>query len=126
MVSLAEQPAKIKERIFKWMVEQQEVSDAIKEAPSITPVLGSPIFSKELIPETDTFIKGLSAILSQQGEDCKICVTVYASQSLCPSEISMHNYGSAKLELLALKWTITHSMIIYYTPTSKYTCTITH
>ena len=31
----------------------------------------------------------------------------YASRSLCPSERSMHNYSSAKLELLALKWAVT-------------------
>ena len=36
-----------------------------------------------------------------------ICVIAYASQSLCPSERSMCNYSSAKLELLVLKWAVT-------------------
>ena len=31
----------------------------------------------------------------------------FASRSLWPSEQSMHNYSSAKLELLALKWAVT-------------------
>ena len=30
----------------------------------------------------------------------------YANQPLCPSERSMCNYSSAKLELLALKWVV--------------------
>ena len=36
-----------------------------------------------------------------------------ASQSLCPSERSMHNYSSAKLELLALKWAVTEKFQDY-------------
>ena len=37
----------------------------------------------------------------------------YASQSLCPSEISMHNYSSAKLELLVLKWAVMEKFCVY-------------
>ena len=37
----------------------------------------------------------------------------YASRSLCPSERSMHNYSSAKLELLALKWAVTEKFRDY-------------
>ena len=45
-------------------------------------------------------------MLSQQDESGKLHVIAYASQSLCPSERSMCNYSSAKLELLALKWAV--------------------
>ena len=40
-------------------------------------------------------------------------VIAYASQSLRPSERSMHNYSSAKLELLALKWAVTEKFRDY-------------
>ena len=51
--------------------------------------------------------------MSQQDETGKLCVIAYASQSLCPSERSMHNYRSAKLELLALKWAVMEKFCDY-------------
>ena len=42
-----------------------------------------------------------------------IHVIAYASQSLHPSERSMHNYSSAKLELLVLKWAVTEKFWDY-------------
>ena len=95
------------------MIEHQEAFDALKEALCTTPVLGYPNFSREFILETDASLKGLGTILSQQQEDRSIGVIVYASQSLCPSERSMCNYSSAKLELLALKWVITEKFRDY-------------
>ena len=89
------------------MIEHQESFDALKEALCTAPVLGYPDFSREFILETDASLKGLGAILSQQQKDGSICVIAYASQSLYPSKRSMHNYSSAKLELLALKWAVT-------------------
>ena len=79
----------------------------MKEALSTAPVLGYPDFSRKFILEIDASLNGLGAVLSQQGKDGQICVIAYASCSLCPSERSMHNYSSAKLKLLALKWTVT-------------------
>ena len=58
-------------------------------------------------------MKGLGAILSQQQKDGSVHVIAYANQSLRPSERSMHNYSSAKLELLALKWAITEKFQDY-------------
>ena len=43
----------------------------------------------------------------------KVCVVAYASQTLRPSEQSMRNYSSAKLELLALKWAVTEKFRDY-------------
>ena len=91
-------------RIFEWMTKHQEAFDALKEALSTAPVLGYPDFSREFILEIDASLNGLGTILSQQGKDAQIHVIAYASHSLHPSERSMCNYSSAKLELLALKW----------------------
>ena len=90
-------------RIFEWMTKHQEAFDALKEALSTAPVLGYPNFSREFILEIDASLNGLGAVLSQQGKDGQIHVIAYASCSLHPSERSMHNYSSAKLELLVLK-----------------------
>ena len=100
-------------RIFEWMAKHQEAFDALKEALSIAPVLGYPDFSREFILEIDASLNGLGAILSQQGKDGQICVIAYASCSLHPSERSMCNYSSAKLELLALKWAVTETFRDY-------------
>ena len=65
------------------------------------------------IHTVDASLNGLGAVLSQQGKDGQIRVIAYASCSLHPSERSMHNYSSAKLELLALKWVVTEKFRDY-------------
>ena len=45
-------------------------------------------------------------MLSQKGNDGEIRVIAYASRSLRPSERSMRDYSSAKIELMALKWSV--------------------
>ena len=88
------------------MMKHQDVFHALKEALSIAPVLGYPDFSREFILETDAFLNGLGGVLAQQDKDGEICVIVYASHSLPPSERSICNYSSVKLELLVLKWAV--------------------
>ena len=88
------------------MMKHQEAFDALKEALRTAPVLGYPNFSREFILEIDASLNGLGTVLSQQGKDRQIHVIAYASHSLCPSERSMCNYSSAKLELLVLKWAL--------------------
>ena len=100
-------------RIFEWTTKHQEAFDALKEALSTAPVLGYPDFSREFILEIDASLNGLGDVLSQQGKDGQICVIAYASCSLHPSERSMHNYSSAKLYLLALKWAVTEKFRDY-------------
>ena len=100
-------------KTFEWTIDHQEVFDALKEALCTAPVLSYPDFTREFILETDASLKGLGTILSQQQKDGSIRVIAYASQSLCPSERSMHNYSSAKLELLALKWAVTEKFWDY-------------
>ena len=70
------------------------------------PVLGYPDFNREFMLEIDASLQGLGAVLSQQDDSGKLCELAYASRSLCPSERSMYNYNSAKLELLVLKWVV--------------------
>ena len=100
-------------KMFEWMIEHQEAFDALKEALCTAPVLGYPNFTREFILETDASLKGLGTILSQQQKDGSIHVIAYASRSLCPSERSMCNYSSAKLELLVLKWAVTEKFWDY-------------
>ena len=105
--------AQMESRIFEWMMKHQDAFNALKEALSTAPVLGYPDFSREFILQIDASLKGLGTILSQQGKDGQIRVIAYASCSLRPSGRSMHNYSSAKLELLALKWVVTEKFRDY-------------
>ena len=81
-------------------------STSLKKALIEAPVLAYPDYTKPFILETDASLKGLGAVLSQKGNDNEVHVIAYASQSLRPSEKSMHDYSSAKIELMALKWSI--------------------
>ena len=107
------EPAITEIKTFEWTIEHQEAFDALKEALCTAPVLGYPNFTREFILETDASLKGLGTVLSQQQKDGSIRVIAYASRSLCPSERSMRNYSSAKLELLVLKWAITEKFQDY-------------
>ena len=80
--------------------------DALKHALTTDPVLAYPDYTKPFILETDASLKGLGAVLSQKGKDGEVRVIAYASRSLRPSERSMRNYSSAKIELMALKWSV--------------------
>ena len=82
---------------FQWTPACQEGFDQLKKA--LTEAL---IF----ILETDALLKGLGTVLSQKGEDNEVCVITYASRSLHPSEKSMRDYSSAKIKLMALKWSV--------------------
>ena len=88
------------------MPEHQKAFDVLKESLVTAPVLSCPDFNREFLLETDASLQGLRAILSKQDGSGKLHVITYTSQSLCPSERSMCNYSSTKLELLGFKWAV--------------------
>ena len=98
---------------FVWASEHQKAFDALKLALTTAPVLGYPDFKREFILETDASLRGLGAVLSQVDEQGKTHVIAYASWTLRPSQKSMCNYSSSKLELLALKWAVTEKFSDY-------------
>ena len=81
----------------------QMAFDTLKIALTTAPVLGHPRFNREFIVETDASLTGLGVVLSQKDNTSKVCVIAYASQTLRPSEQSMYNYSSAKLQLCILQ-----------------------
>ena len=103
----------LEQPIFFWMSEHKVAFDALKIALTTAPVLEYPDFNRKLILETDASLKGLGALLSQQDNTGEVCVIAYISQTLRPSELSMHNYTSAKLEVWALKWAVTEKFKDY-------------
>ena len=117
---------KTRPKLFEWTTKHQDSFDAVKEALSNDPVLCYPDFSWGFILETDASLNGLGTVLSQQGKDGEICVIAYASHSLGPSERSMCNYSSAKLELLALEWTVMETFLGLFAHDFKSTWTTIH
>ena len=91
---------------FQWTPACQEGFDQLKKALTEAPVLAYLDYSKPFILETDASLKGLGTVLSQKGDDNEIRVIAYASRSLRPLEKSMQDYSSAKIELMALKWSV--------------------
>ena len=91
---------------FQWTPACQEGFNQLKKAHTEAPVLAYPDYSKLFILETDALLKGLGTVLSQKGDDNEIRVVAYTSRSLQPSEKSMREYSSAKIELMALKWSV--------------------
>ena len=91
---------------FQWIPACQEGFNQLKKALTEALVLAYLDYSKLFILETDASLKGLGAVLSQKGDDNKVSIIAYASRSLPPSEKSMHDYSSAKIELMALKWSV--------------------
>ena len=91
---------------FTWSEECQQAFQTLKDALTSAPVLGYPDYTKPFILETDASLQGLGAVLSQVADSGEVKPIAYASRSLRPSERSMRDYSSAKLELMALKWAI--------------------
>ena len=90
---------------FVWSKECQGF-DTLKCALTTAPVLVYPDYTQPFILETDASLKWLGAVLSQKGKDGEVRIIAYASRSLRPSERSMRDYSSAKIELMALKWSV--------------------
>ena len=91
---------------FQWAPEHQESFDKLKEALISALILSYPDYTKPFLLETDASLKGLGAVLSQEDDEGNLYVVSYTSHMLKPYEKSMKNYNSAKLKLLALKWSM--------------------
>ena len=103
VTTLEDKKSDLTQSTFVWASEHQKAFDALKVAFITAPVLVYPNFSREFILGTDASLRGLGAVLSQVDKNGKVHVIAYASRTLRPSEKSMCNHSSAKLELLALK-----------------------
>ena len=62
----------------------------------------------------DASLKGLGTVLSQEDDVGNLHIISFASHMLKPYEKSMHNYSSAKLELLTLKWSVCKKFRDYF------------
>ena len=62
---------------------------------------------------TDTSLQGLGIVPSQKEDNGSIHVTMHTSRSMQPSEQSLWNYNSTKLDLLALKWVVMEKLKDY-------------
>ena len=91
---------------FQWTPEHQESFEKLKEILIMAPILSYPNYSKPFLLETNASLKGLGVVLSKEDDEGNLRVVSYASQTLKPYKKSMNNYSSAKLELLALKWSM--------------------
>ena len=105
--------SQLNRQTFQWTGKHQEAFDLLKACLTSVPVLGYPDFNHPFELEMDASLQGLGAVLSQRDETGTSHVIAFASRSLQPSEQSMHNYSSAKLELLALKWAVTEKFRDY-------------
>ena len=105
--------SQLNRQTFLWTGKHQEAFDLLKACLTSVPVLGYPDFNRLFELEMDASLQGLGAVLSQRDETGTSHVIAFASRSLQPSEQLMHNYSSAKLELLALKWAVTEKFRDY-------------
>ncbi len=90
---------------FEWGDEQQKSWLDLRDALTQRPVLAVPDGNLPFVLSTDWSANGLSAILSQIGEDGLERVVAYASRSCSKSERS---YASYKGEMLAAVWGVDH------------------
>ena len=91
---------------FQWSSACQESFKKLEEVLITMLVLSYLDYFKPFILEMDASLKGLDAVLSQEDSDGNICVVSFVSRTLKLYEKSMKNYSSAKLKLLALKWSV--------------------
>ena len=84
---------------FQWTGKHQEAFNLLKACLTSAPVLGYPDFSCPFELEMDASLQGLGAMLSQRDKTGTSHIIAFASRYLQPSEQSMQNYSSAKLEL---------------------------
>ena len=92
---------------FQWTLACQEGFNQLKKTLTEAPVLAYPDYSKPFILEMDASLKGLDAVLSQKGDNNEsTCHCLRQPISSAFGKIHMRDYSLAKIELMALKWSI--------------------
>ena len=96
--------SKLKSQLLGLPPDALAVFQELKMKCLTVPVLAFADFKKPFLLETDAFIEGLGAVLSQKQDDGQYHPVAYASRGLKGGE---SRYHSSKLEFLALKWAVT-------------------
>lgn len=101
-------------QLFKtsWTPQCLQAFELLKEKLICAPILGYADFTRPFILETDASGLGIGAVLYQE-QGGKKKVIAYASRRLRGAEKNDKNYSSMKLELLALKWSVTEKFRSY-------------
>lgn len=95
-----------------WTSQCQTAFERLKDKLTSAPTLGYADFTLPFVIETDASNLGLGAVLYQHQKGKKT-VIAYASRRLRGAERNDKNYSSMKLELLALKWSVTEKFRSY-------------
>lgn len=101
-----------KSRPVDWTADCEQAFQALKGAMLEAPVLAYADFTRPFRLYTDASLHGLGAVLAQVQEG-KERVIAYASRGLHDAERNDQNYSAFKLELLALKWSVTEKFKDY-------------
>ena len=110
--TLTQQGKKMVVRKLVRTADCEKAFNTLKKRLTSAPVLTFADFTKPFILHVDASNEGLGAVLSQE-VDQKLRVVAHASGRLKPMEKNMQNYSSQKLELLALKWSVTEKFKDY-------------
>ena len=110
--TLTQQGKKTVARKLVLTADCEKAFNTLKKRLTSAPVLTFADFTKPFILHVDASNEGLGAVLSQE-VDQKLRVIAYARRRLKPTEKNMQNYSSRKLELLALKWSVTEKFKDY-------------
>jgi len=88
---------------FVWNEKRQKAFDEIKRRMMMASIVAHPNFKKPFILYTDTFGKGIGAVLHQKDNQGKECIITCASRALNQHE---KNYPIIEKECLAIVWGI--------------------
>ena len=88
---------------FEWTHESQAAFDQLKNQLETAPILAYTNFDVPFVLETDAYIHGLGAILTQKQPDGLLHPVAYASRALLPAE---RNYSISELDTRAVVWAI--------------------
>ena len=91
---------------FQWTPACQEGFDQLQKALTEAPRIGVPCLLKTVYLGNRNITQRFRHGFVSKRDDNDIHVIAYASQSLQPSEKSMRDYSSAKIKLMALKWSV--------------------